>query len=96
MAAINTIHNLLQLILYKTKYEPTRNGICELTCLTCKRLYSYVGQTGRTLKQKYKNTQEQQSKVRICTTHPIKSTPISNTMSLLRKVKKGISMNSYE
>ncbi|GFG40725.1 hypothetical protein Cfor_03409 [Coptotermes formosanus] len=95
----NTIHDLKS-VFRKTKCGHTQSGSYELTCLTFMRLY--VGQTCRTLKQKY------QEHVRYINYHNPQSAyalhilqnvheyePIDNTM-VLHHVKKGIRINYCE
>ena len=48
----NTIQQLVQYTPYKRKTEHERSGIYRLTCNACN--LSYIGQTNRTLQQRYK------------------------------------------
>jgi predicted transcriptional regulator len=52
LCSTNNIHNLLKTTKNNTTDQYTKSGIYKLTYTTCER--SYVGQTGRHLKQRYK------------------------------------------
>ena len=101
LRSTNNIHNLLKSTQNNITDQYTKSGIYKLTCTTCER--SYVGQTGRNLKQRHKehiryirNNDPQSAYA----THIINNLheygDINDNMSMLKQRNKEPYMNTLE
>jgi hypothetical protein len=99
MFQTSTIYDILRPVSTRTDSEHTRCSMYKLTCSMCKRTYG--GQTGRSLRQRYLEhigcigNSEPQSTYAIQILNRHKYGDI-NSMSLIRYVKKGSLMNTFE
>jgi hypothetical protein len=96
----NTIYSIFRPVSTRTDNEHTRCGIHKLTCSM--RKHTYVGQTGRNLRQRYlehiryiKND-DPQSAYAVHILNNRHEYGDINSMSLVNYVKKGPSMNTSE
>jgi hypothetical protein len=96
----NTIYGMFRPMSTNTDDEHMKNGIYRLTCCTYKHIY--VGQTGRNLRQRYlqhiryiKNSDPKLSYAAHVLHNMHKYGDITS-MSLIKQIKKGPSMNTYK
>jgi hypothetical protein len=97
----NTIHNYLKVRTNNTIDQYMKNGIYKLTCTTCD--CSYVGQTGRNLKQRYlehtryiRNNDPQSAYAAHIINNIHEYGSINNNMTLFKQANKGPHTNSLE
>jgi hypothetical protein len=100
VSSTNTIYDMFRPMSANTDDEHMKSCIYRLTCSTCKRMY--VGQTGRTLKHRYlehiryiKNNDPQSAYAAHILNNMHEYGDI-NSMSLIKQVNKGLSVNTYE
>ena len=100
-ASITDINLILQFTKNDTTDPYTKSGIYKLSCTTCE--HSYVGQTGKNLKQKYKehiryiwNDDPQSAYAAHIINNLHEYGNIYDNMSMLQKTNKGPYMNTLE